>query len=180
MNSDSTGRIWVWAHSRGVRIEVAPPVSEPSLRRRTLLFGSALAIGGFLALLRLSSEWQMLARGAKGAFPFNLLLLATLAVLFGPLAVLGLLTLLFAEETIEIGPEGLVCEVAVFGKVRTTSFARDSELRLIWTRWPVPPWWTWTFHRLALVSGRRRQGVGATLGTAQKARLAEILRRAIE
>ena len=167
-------------NSGGLRIEIAPPVSDSSLRRRTVLFGSALAIGGFLALVRLSTEWQLLARGARGAFPFGLLLLATFAVLFGPLAVLGLLTLLFAEETIEVGPDGIVQEISVFGKVRTIPFPDKRRVRIVWTRWPVAPWWTWTFHRLALASGKKRHGVGATLGTAEKAKLAEILRRAIE
>jgi hypothetical protein len=180
VSSDSTGRIRVRADSRGLRIEIAPPVSDPSLRRRTILFGSALAVGGFLALVRLSTEWQLLARGARGAFPLGLLLLATLAVLFGPLAVLGLLTLLFAEETIEVGPGGIVQEISVFGRVRTLAFPERSAVRLVWTRRPVSPWWTWTFQRLALVSGRKRRGVGATLGTGEKERLAAILRRAIE
>ncbi len=180
MAFDSTGRLRVRVGVGGLRIEIAPPVSDPSLRRRTILFGSALAIGGFLALVRLSTEWQLLARGARGAFPFGLLILATLAVLFGPLAVLGLLTLLFAEETIEVGTDRIVQEIEVFGRVRTNPFPDRSRVRLVWTRWPVAPWWTWTFHRLALVSGKKRYGVGATLGTAEKARLAEILRGTIE
>jgi hypothetical protein len=177
---DSTGRLRVRAGGEGLRIEIAPPVSDPALRRRTLLFGSALAVGGFLALLRLSTEWQLLARGARGAFPPGLLLVATLAVLFGPLAVLGLLTLLFAEETIEVRPDRIVQEIAVFGKIRTTPVLDRSRARVVWTRWPIAPWWTWTFHRLAIQSGKARLGVGATLGTAEKGRLAEILRGAIE
>ena len=164
----------------GLRIEIAPPVSDPSLRRRTILFGSALALGGFLALVRLSTEWQLLARGGKGAFPFGLLLVATLAVMFAPLAVLGLLTLLFAEETIEVGTDRIVQELAVFGKVRTVLFPDRRRVSLVWTRWPVSPWWTWTFHRLAIASDRRRQGIGATLGTSEKGRLAEILQTIIE
>jgi hypothetical protein len=180
VNSDSIGRIRVRAGGRGVRIEIAPPVSDRSLRRRALLFGSGLAAGGFLALLRLSSEWQLLARGARGSFPLSLLVLATLAVLFGPFAVLGLLTLLFAEETIEIGPDSVVQEIEVFGRVRAVPFPEKSRVRVVWTRWPVTPWWTWTFQRLALASGRRRRGVGATLGTADKERLEKILRQAIE
>ncbi len=180
MNSDSNGRIRMRADSRGVRIEIAPPVSDRSLRRRALLFGSGLGAGGFLALLRLSSEWQVLARGGRGAFPLGLLILATAAVLFGPFAVFGLLTLLFAEETIEIGPESLVQEIEVFGKVRTTPFPDKRQVRLVWTRWPVAPWWTWTFQRLALRSAGKRQGVGATLGTSDKERLEKILRQALQ
>ena len=145
-----------------------------------MLFGSALAVGGFLALLRLSSEWQLLVRGARGAFPLSLLLLATLAVLFAPFAVLGLLTLLFAEETIEISGEGLVQEIEVFGRVRRTAFPASAHVRLGWTRWPVAPWWTWTFHRLVLRASGLRKGVGATLGSTEKARLARILGGAIE
>ena len=180
MAFDSTGRLRVRVGRGGLRIEIAPPVSDPSLRRRTILFGSALAIGGFLALVRLSTEWQLLARGAKGAFPFGLLLVATLAVLFAPLAVLGLLTLLFAEETIEVGADRIVQEIAVFGRIRTIPFPSRSRVRVVWTRWPVAPWWTWTFHRLAILSESKRHGVGATLGTVEKGRLAEILRKAIE
>ena len=180
MASDSIGRIRVRADSRGVRIEIAPPVSDRSIRRRAVLFGSGLAAGGFLALLRLSTEWQILARGGRGVFPPALLFLATLAVLFGPFAVFGILTLLFAEETIEIGPESVVQEIEVFGRVRRVSFPGKGRVRVVWTTWPVAPWWTWTFRRLALRADGRRRGVGATLGTADKERLEEVLRRAIE
>jgi hypothetical protein len=178
--SDSTGRIRVRADSRGIRIEIAPPFSDPSLRRRIVLFGSLLGVLGFLALLRLSSEWQLVVRGAPGAFPFPLLLLATVSVLFAPFAVLGLLNLLFAEETIEIGPEASVQEIEVFGKVRRKSLPGGAHLRIGWTRLPVAPWWTWTFHRLVVSAEGRRHGVGATLGTLEKAHLAAVLKDVIE
>ncbi|MGH9441449.1 MAG: hypothetical protein ACRD16_04180 [Thermoanaerobaculia bacterium] len=180
MEFDSKSRLSVQASDRGLRIEIAPPVSDRALRRRALLFGSALAAGGFLALLRLSSEWQLLARGARGSFPLALLVPATVAVLLGPLAVLGLLTLLFAEETIEVGRKGIVQEIEVFGRVRSVPFPEKSRVRLAWTRWPVSPWWTWTFVRLALRAGGQRRGVGATLGAKDKARLESVLRKAIE
>ena len=167
------------ADSGGVRIEIAPPVSDPPLRRRILLFGSLLGLLGFFALVRLSSEWQLVVRGAPSAFPFPLLLLATISVLFAPFAVLGILNLLFAEETLEIGPAGLVQEIEVFGRFRRKTLP-EGPLRVGWTRWPVAPWWTWTFHRLVVSSEKRRHGVGATLGTGEKARLAAILKDVIE
>jgi hypothetical protein len=164
-----------------LRIEISPPVSSPALRRRAALGGILFAAGTFAALMRLAGQWQLAARGNTSGLPAFPLLLLTLAVLFGaPLAAVGLLSLLFAEETIEVDRQELRQELAVFAKNRRRRLSREAPLALTWTVRPISPWWTWTFVRMAVVSGPERLGVGATLDVSEKKKLFEVLRRAIE
>lgn len=144
--------------------------------------GAALFAGGTLAaLLRLSSLWHQATRGGGAALPPLLLAGLTLAVFVGaPLATVGLLSLLFTEETLDLSAEELRQELTVFGRSRRRRLARQPPLELRWTSRPIPPWWTWTFVRLAAVSGEEKCGLGATLGVAGKRRLFEILRAAFE
>ena len=105
----------------------------------------------------------------------------TLAVFAGaPLATVGLLSLLFAEETLDISAGELRQELTVFGRSRSRQLPRQPPLELRWTSRPIPPWWTWTFVRLAAVSGQEQCGLGATLGVAGKKHLFELLRAAFE
>ena len=173
-------RIAVRADPRGVRIEIAPPVSSPPLRRRLLAAGAVLSAGTILGAIRLGGEWRQLAAG-KETVPAGALAALSLAVLLGaPGALFGLIALFFAEETLEIEAGSIVREISIFGAGERRTLPREASTRLLWTTRPVPPWWTWTFRRLALVTGRERLGIGATLGNAEKETLERVVRRAIE
>lgn len=173
-------RIAVRAGPESVRIEIAPPVSSPALARRLVAAGSLLAAGTLIAAIRLSAEWHQVAAGRE-TIPAGALAALTAAVLLGsPAAIFGLIALFFAEETLDVRPDAVVREISIFGRGEQRRFPRSSETRLLWTTRPVPPWWTWTFRRLALVTGKSRLGVGATLGNVEKTALAALLARLIE
>jgi len=175
-----TARIAVRADPRALRIDVAPPISSPPLRRRLIAAGILLASGTIIGAIRLGLEWRQLAAGRE-TLPAGVLLLLSAAVLVGaPAALFGLIALFFAEETLEITDAAILREISIFGGAQRRTFPRGADTRLIWTTRPVPPWWTWTFRRLAVVTGRERLGIGATLGTAEKETLEQIVRRAIE
>lgn len=175
-----SARIAVRADPRALRIDIAPPISSPALRRRLIAAGIALASGTILGAIRLGLEWRQLAAGRE-TLPASVLLLLSAAVLVGaPAALFGLVALFFAEETLEIAEATILREISIFGSAERRTLRRGGETRLVWTTRPVPPWWTWTFRRLALVTGRERLGIGATLGTAEKEELERIVRRAIE
>ncbi len=181
-DSPAGSRIEVRTGPEGVRIEIAPPVSLPRFRRRAAVGAAAFAAATLAALLRLSSQWQQAARGGGAAgLPPLLLAGLTLAVLAGaPLATVGLLSLMFTEETLQVSPGELRHELMAFGRCRRRSLPRQPPLELRWTSRPISPWWTWTFVRLAAVSGEEKCGLGATLGVAGKKRLYQILRAAFE
>jgi len=171
----SSGRILARADPNGVRIEILPPISSPPLARRFYAAGSVIALGSILAVLRIAAEWRQVANG-RDTVPLLLLAALTAAVVLGsPFALFGLAALLFAEETLEIGSAEIVREIAVFGRESRRPLPRAGGTAVRWTTWPVAPWWTWTFKRLALVSGRERMGVGATLGNSEKRELARLL-----
>ncbi len=174
------GRIAVRADPRALRIEIAPPISSPKLRRRLIAAGLLLAAGTILGAIRLGLEWRQVAGGRETLPPIVLALLSAAVLVGAPGALFGLIALFFAEETIEIADGAIRREIAVFGGARQRTLPRGAATRLLWTTRPVPPWWTWTFRRLALVHGRERLGIGATLGTAEKETLEGIVRRAIE
>ena len=168
------------ASPESVRIEIAPPVSSPPLARRLVAAASLLALGTFVAVLRLSSEWHQTAAG-RGNLPPGALGVLSLAVLCGaPAAFFGLAALFFAEETLDVRPREIVREIALFGRGDRRRCPRDASTRLLWTNRPVAPWWTWTFRRLAIVHGEEKIGIGATLGNSEKTALAEILSPLIE
>lgn len=170
----------VRADSRGVRIEIAPPVSSAPLRRRLLAAASLLSAGTLLGAIRLAEEWRHIAAGRE-TIPAGALFGMTVAVLLGaPAALVGLVALFFAEETLEIERDAITREISIFGAGERRTLPRTDATRLLWTTRPVPPWWTWTFRRLALVTGAERLGIGATLGNAEKTVLEEMLRRVIE
>ena len=170
-------RIAVRAGPESVRIEIAPPVSSPALARRLVAAGSLLAAGTLIAAIRLSAEWHQVAAGRE-TIPAGALAALTAAVLLGsPAAIFGLIALFFAEETLDVRPDAVVREISIFGRGEQRRFPRSSETRLLWTTRPVPPWW---FRRLALVTGKSRLGVGATLGNVEKTALAALLARLIE
>jgi hypothetical protein len=174
-------RIQVRTGPEGVRVEISPPVSSARFRRRAVAGAALFAAGTVAALLRLSSQWQQAARGGGSGLSPLLLAGLTLAVLAGaPTAAVGLLSLLFTEETIELDSEEIRQELAVFARSRRRRLPRGPGLEFRWTSRPIPPWWTWTFVRLAAVSEGKRLGLGATLGVGEKRRLSEILRAAIE
>lgn len=173
-------RIAVRADSRGVRIEIAPPVSSAPLRRRLVAAASLLSVGTLLGAIRLAGEWRQFAAGRE-TLPAGALFGMTLAVLVGaPGALIGLVALFFAEETLEIDRGAVTREISIFGAGERRTLPRTPSTRLVWTTRPVPPWWTWTFRRLALVTGGERLGVGATLGNAEKTALEGVIRRVIE
>lgn len=173
-------RIFTHADAAGVRIEIAPPISSGPLARRFVAAGAVIAIGSLLAIFRITSEWHHVATG-RDSVPLAALLALTAAVLVGsPLALFGLAALLFAEETLAIGPDEIVREIAVFGREDRRPLPRTSETAILWTTKPVAPWWTWTFKRLALVSGPEKMGVGATLGNSEKRELARLLKDVLD
>lgn len=173
-------RIAVRADPDGVRIEIAPPVSSPPLARRLVAAFSVLSAGTLIAAVRLTAEWHQVAAG-RDTIPAGVLAALTIAVLAGaPAALFGLIALFFAEETLDVRREEIVREISIFGRGERKTFPRSAETRLLWTTRPVPPWWTWTFRRLAIVTGRSRLGVGATLGNVEKTALAALLTRLIE
>jgi hypothetical protein len=173
-------RIAVRAGPRALRIDIAPPISSPPLRRRLMAAAFLLAAGTILGAIRLGLEWRQLAAGRE-TLPAPALFLLSVAVLAGaPAALFGLVALFFAEETLEITDAAILREISIFGGADRRTLPRDASTRLLWTTRPVPPWWTWTFRRLALVTGRERLGIGATLGTSEKETLEQIVRRAIE
>jgi hypothetical protein len=170
-----SGRISVRTDPHGVRIDIAPPVSSAPLRRRLIVGGAVLAVGTIVGAIRIGGEWRQLAAGRE-TLPGVALVVLTAAVLAGaPAALFGLVALFFAEESLEIGTGEVVREISIFGAGDRRTLARTASTRLLWTSRPVPPWWTWTFRRLALVTG-----IGATLGNAEKEALERIVRRAIE
>lgn len=168
------------ADSRGVRIEIAPPISSAPLRRRLVAAASVLSLGTLLGAIRIAGEWRQVAAGRE-TLPAGALFGMTVAVLLGaPGALVGLVALFFAEETLEIERGAITREISIFGAGERRTLPRTAATRLLWTTRPVPPWWTWTFRRLALVTGVERLGIGATLGNAEKAALEGVVRRAIE
>ena len=133
-----------------------------------------------MAAVRLSAEWRQLAAGRE-TVPAAALAALTLAVLAGaPAALFGLVALFFAEETLDVRSESIVREISIFGRGDRKRFPRTAHTRLLWTIRPVPPWWTWTFRRLAIVTENGPIGVGATLGNSEKTLLAAVLTRLIE
>ncbi|HET9792900.1 MAG TPA: hypothetical protein VFS34_00445 [Thermoanaerobaculia bacterium] len=173
-------RIAVRAGPQALRIDIAPPISSPPLRRRLVAAASLLAAGTILGTIRLGLEWRQLAAGRE-TLPASVLVLLSAAVLVGaPTALFGLIALFFAEETLEIAEVTILREISIFGGAERRTLPRAASTRLLWTTRPVPPWWTWTFRRLALVTGPDRLGIGATLGSAEKETLERIVRRAIE
>ena len=173
-------RIVIRADPRGVRIEIAPPVSSPPLARRLIAAGSVLGVGTLIAALRLFSEWHQVIAG-RNSLPIGGLIVLTLAVIVGsPAAFFGIVALFFAEETLEILPREIVREISIFGRGERRLLPRSPATRLLWTIRPVAPWWTWTFRRLALVTGRQKMGVGASLGNSEKSELASLLTRVLE
>jgi len=175
-----SARIAVRADPRALRIDIAPPISSPPLRRRLIAAAILLASGTVLGAIRLGLEWRQLAAGRE-TLPAAVLLLLSAAVLVGaPAALFGLIALFFAEEILEIAEATILREISIFGGAERRTLRRGADTRLLWTTRPVPPWWTWTFRRLALATGRERLGIGATLGTAEKEMLERIVRHAIE
>jgi len=170
----------VRADSESVRIEIAPPVSSPPLARRLVGAAAILAAGTLIAAVRLSAEWHHVAAGRE-TIPTGALAALTAAVLLGsPAALFGLVALFFAEETLDVRKDAIVREISIFGRGERRRFPMSADTRLLWTTRPVAPWWTWTFRRLALVAGKRRLGIGATLGNVEKTALAALLGRLIE
>jgi hypothetical protein len=142
--------------------------------------GIAVAGAALLGAMRLGQAWETgLRRGEFTDLPLPILIVLSAAVLIStPLALLGLAALAFAEERIEVGPEGITIERTAFERTRTDRFARRDLECWRETYLPLPPWWTWSVKRLAAREGRRLHPVAAAAGPREKRRIGEALAKA--
>jgi len=179
-SAPASPRIRIAAEKEVLRIDILPPVALAELRRRLWISAAVLLALALLSIVRLTAEWHRVVRFGPGILPLPLLVGLTGAVVVGvPLTVAGLAALFFSEETLRIDAESITQRIDSAGRGRLRSVRRGPNVRLSWTIRPISPWWTWTFHRLAVDDGSTRLGVGATLGEKEKRALAAILERAI-
>ncbi len=141
---------------------------------------AALLLATLFGGARLVSAWDSgLRKGDFADLPLSALLALSVAVgLSTPFALLGLSALAFAEETIEVGPDAITIETAVFENVRRHRILRSDLDCWRETFVPLPPWWTWAVERLAARAGGRLIPLAGMAGPKEKRTIAAALSRA--
>jgi hypothetical protein len=170
-------RITITPRAGGLTVMIPPLAQDRGWRRRLAAIALAVAAAALLGAWRLGLAWNSgMRRGDFGDLPMPVLVFLSLAVLVSaPLALVGLTALAFAEERIEVGPEGVTIRTTAFEKTKTTVIASDALDCWRETYWPLSPWWTWAVKRLAASSGGHLHPIAGAAGPAEKRALGEAL-----
>lgn len=163
----------------GLRVEIHPLVRSPLDRRRLLLATATLVATALFGASRLAAAWDSLARRGVSDFPLSVLIALSAAVgIATPLVLLGLAALAFAEEIIEVGPAEIVISTSTFERATVRRIRRNELDGWRETYLPLPPWWTWSFERLALSTRGRLVPLAGMAGPREKRLIGQTLARA--
>ena len=180
MPDHDSERVRISSGPDGLEIHILPLVRTRGGRTRAAIAAAVLLAAALAGATRLGQAWETGARrGDFGDLPVPVL--AALSVAIGistPLAVVGLAALVFAEETVHVGPEVVTIRRTAFEKTRERRIARADLDCWRQTYLPLAPWWTWAVVRLAARAQGRLEPVAAAAGPREKRRVAEILSRA--
>ena len=173
-------RIAIEPRAGGVTVVIPALAGDRPWRLRMAALGAAVAGAALLGSLRLGRAWEMaLRRGDFGDLPLPVLVFLSVAVLVSaPLALIGLTALAFAEERIEVGPDGITIRSTVFEKTRTETIPAEALECWRETLWPLPPWWTWAVTRLAARSAGRLHPLAGAASPREKREIGLALARA--
>ena len=163
-------RIAITPRAGGLTVTIPPLVQDRGWRRRLAAIALAVAATALLGAWRLGLAWDSgMRRGDFGDLPMPVLVFLSLAVLVSaPLALVGLAALAFAEERIDVAPEGVTIRTTAFEKTRTAVIAADEPDGWRETYWPLSPWWTWAVKRLAARSRGRLYPIAGAASPAEK------------
>ena len=142
--------------------------------------GIAVAGAALLGSVRIGQTWEAgLKRWDFGDFPLPLLIFLTAAVLVStPLALVGLAALAFAEERIDVAPDGITVATTAFEKTRLRQIPLEALECWRETYLPLPPWWTWAVKRLAARAGGRLIPIAGAAGPKEKRTIGRALAKA--
>jgi hypothetical protein len=170
-------RIAITPRAGGLTVTIPPLVQDRGWRRRLAAIALAVAAAALAGAYRLGLAWDSgMRRGDFGDLPVPLLLFLSLAVLVSaPLALVGLAALAFAEERIEVGPEGVTIRTTAFEKTSIAVIAAEALDGWRETYWPLGPWWTWAVKRLAASSRGRLYPIAGAAGPAEKRAVGQAL-----
>ncbi len=170
-------RIAITPRAGGLTVMIPPLVQDRGWRRRLAAIALMVVVAALLGAYRLGLAWDSgMRRGDFGDLPMPALIFLSLAVLVSaPLAFVGLAALAFAEERIEVGPEGITIRMTAFEKTKTTVIAADALDCWRETYWPLPPWWTWAVKRLAASARGRLHPIAGATGPAEKRAVGQAL-----
>ena len=134
-------RIAITPRAGGLTVTIPPLVQDRGWRRRLAAIALAVAATALLGAWRLGLAWDSgMRRGDFGDLPMPVLVFLSLAVLVSaPLALIGLAALAFAEERIDVEPEGVTIRTTAFEKTRTAVIAADALDGWRETYWPLSP-----------------------------------------
>ena len=141
------------------------------------VLAGAVGAAALLGCFRLGQAWEAgLRRMDFGDLPLPLLIVLSLTLLVaGPLSLLGLAALAFAEEAIEVDAEAVTVRRTAFEKTRVARIPREELDCWRETYRPLSPWWTWAVKRLAAKSRGRLHPLAAAAGPKEKRRIGEAL-----
>ena len=170
-------RFAITPRAGGLTVTIPPLVQDRGWRRRIVAIALTVGAAALLGAYRLGLAWDSgMRRGDFGDLPMPVLIFLSLAVLVSaPLALVGLAALAFAEERIDVGPEGVTIRTTAFEKTRTAVIALDALDCWRETYWPLPPWWTWAVKRLAARSRGRFYPIAGAAGPAEKRAIGQAL-----
>ncbi len=170
-------RFAITPRAGGLTVTIPPLVQDRGWRLRIAAIALAVGATALLGAYRLGLAWDSgMRRGDFGDLPMPVLVFLSLAVLVSaPLALVGLAALAFAEERIDVGPEGITIRTTAFEKTRTAVIAAEALDCWRETYWPLPPWWTWAVKRLAASSRGRLYPIAGAAGPAEKRAIGEAL-----
>ena len=173
-------RIAITPRAGGLTVTIPPLVQDPAWRRKIAAIALAVAGAALLGAYRLGQAWDSgMRRGDFGDLPLPVLIFLSLAVLVSaPLALIGLAALAFAEERIDVEPEGITIRTTAFERTRTEAIAADALDCWRETYWPLSPWWTWAVKRLAARSRGRLYPIAGAAGPGEKRAIGEALAKA--
>lgn len=174
------GRVRIRAGPDGVEIQILPFVRTRAGRWRAAVAAAVLLGAALAGAARVGQAWESGARrGDFGELPVPVLAILSLAIgISTPLALVGLAALVFAEETVHVGPESVTIRRTAFERTRERRIARSDIDCWRETYLPLAPWWTWAVVRLAARVAGRLEPVAAAAGPREKKRVAQALARA--
>jgi hypothetical protein len=165
----------------GFEIQILPLVRTRRGRRRAAAAAALLLAASLAAAARLGQAWESGGRRGFADLPLSLLIVLSVAVgVSTPLAVIGLAALVFAEESVHVGPESVTIRRSAFEHARVRNIPRSEIECWRQTYLPLSPWWTWAVVRLAARSGGRLEAVAAAAGPKEKRQIARALARATD